>query len=103
MSDRCYHTATYHHSAKKHSCKYKADSRNHSLYSTGENKVVQNSISGFNLRVCEQNIANHHKNFCETVNSAAKNVIRYLRLKIDEQMGVKYLHTVRGVGYMIKA
>ena len=29
--------------------------------------------------------------------------IRYLRLKIDEQMGVKYLHTVRGVGYMIKA
>ena len=29
--------------------------------------------------------------------------IRYLRLKIDEQMVVKYLHTVRGVGYMIKA
>lgn len=29
--------------------------------------------------------------------------IRYLRLKIDEQMGVKYLHTVRGVGYMLKA
>lgn len=29
--------------------------------------------------------------------------IRYLRLKIDEQTGVKYLHTVRGVGYMIKA
>lgn len=28
--------------------------------------------------------------------------IRYLRLKIDEQMGVKYLHTVRGVGYMLK-
>ena len=29
--------------------------------------------------------------------------IRYLRLKIDEQLGVKYLHTVRGVGYMLKA
>ncbi len=28
--------------------------------------------------------------------------VRYLRTKIDERMGVKYLHTVRGVGYMIK-
>ncbi len=28
--------------------------------------------------------------------------VRYLRTKVDERMGVKYLHTVRGVGYMIK-
>lgn len=29
--------------------------------------------------------------------------IRYLRTKIDEKVKVKYLYTVRGVGYMIKA
>lgn len=28
--------------------------------------------------------------------------IRYLRTKIDEKTGVKYLHTVRGVGYMLR-
>jgi len=28
--------------------------------------------------------------------------IRYLRAKIDEKSGMKYLHTVRGVGYTIR-
>ena len=28
--------------------------------------------------------------------------IRYLRTKVDERVGVKYVHTVRGVGYMVK-
>ena len=28
--------------------------------------------------------------------------IRYLRSKIDEVFGVKLIHTVRGVGYVIK-
>ncbi|MDR3050788.1 MAG: response regulator transcription factor [Oscillospiraceae bacterium] len=28
--------------------------------------------------------------------------IRYLRTKVDERVGVKYLRTVRGVGYVIK-
>jgi DNA-binding response OmpR family regulator len=28
--------------------------------------------------------------------------VRYLRTKIDERVGVKYVHTVRGVGYMVK-
>lgn len=25
--------------------------------------------------------------------------IRYLRIKIDEKVGKKYIHTVRGIGY----
>jgi DNA-binding response OmpR family regulator len=28
--------------------------------------------------------------------------IRYLRSKLDEQFGQKYIHTVRGVGYVVK-
>ena len=28
--------------------------------------------------------------------------IRYLRVKIDEPFGLKLIHTIRGVGYMIK-
>lgn len=28
--------------------------------------------------------------------------VRYLRTKVDERVGVKYVHTVRGVGYMVK-
>lgn len=28
--------------------------------------------------------------------------IRYLRAKIDEQFGTKYIHTIRGVGYFVK-
>ena len=28
--------------------------------------------------------------------------IRYLRAKIDERFGVKYIHTVRGVGYVFR-
>jgi len=28
--------------------------------------------------------------------------IRYLRSKIDDAFGVKLIHTVRGVGYVIK-
>ena len=28
--------------------------------------------------------------------------IRYLRSKIDEAFGVKYIHTIRGVGYYVK-
>ena len=28
--------------------------------------------------------------------------IRYLRTKIDDRYGEKYIHTVRGVGYVIK-
>ncbi len=28
--------------------------------------------------------------------------VRYLRTKVDERVGVKYVHTVRGVGYMMK-
>ncbi len=28
--------------------------------------------------------------------------VRYLRTKVDERVGVKYVHTVRGVGYMLK-
>ena len=28
--------------------------------------------------------------------------IRYLRAKIDERFGEKYIHTMRGVGYVIK-
>ena len=28
--------------------------------------------------------------------------IRFLRSKIDEQFGVKLIHTVRGVGYVIR-
>ncbi|VBB09377.1 transcriptional regulatory protein c terminal [Lucifera butyrica] len=28
--------------------------------------------------------------------------IRYLRCKLDEQYGQKYIHTVRGVGYVVK-
>ena len=28
--------------------------------------------------------------------------IRYLRAKIDERFGDKYIYTVRGVGYVIK-
>jgi len=28
--------------------------------------------------------------------------IRFLRSKIDEAFGVKYIHTVRGVGYILK-
>ncbi|MBP2664049.1 MAG: two component transcriptional regulator, winged helix family [Firmicutes bacterium] len=28
--------------------------------------------------------------------------IRYLRTKLDEQFGQKYIHTVRGVGYVVK-
>ena len=29
--------------------------------------------------------------------------IRYLRSKIDEAFGIKMIHTVRGVGYVIKS
>lgn len=28
--------------------------------------------------------------------------VRYLRLKLDERFGQKYIHTVRGVGYVVK-
>jgi DNA-binding response OmpR family regulator len=28
--------------------------------------------------------------------------IRYLRQKLDDALGVKLIHTVRGVGYVIK-
>ena len=28
--------------------------------------------------------------------------IRYLRSKIDERFGVKFIHTVRGVGYVFR-
>lgn len=28
--------------------------------------------------------------------------IRYLRSKIDEEFGIKYIHTIRGVGYYVK-
>mgnify|MGYP003520895346 FL=1 len=28
--------------------------------------------------------------------------IRYLRSKIDDQFGIKLIHTIRGVGYQIK-
>ena len=28
--------------------------------------------------------------------------IRFLRSKIDEAFGVKYIHTVRGVGYVLR-
>ena len=28
--------------------------------------------------------------------------IRYLRSKIDEAFGIKYIHTIRGVGYYVK-
>ena len=28
--------------------------------------------------------------------------IRYLRSKLDERYGQKYIHTVRGVGYVVK-
>ena len=28
--------------------------------------------------------------------------IRYLRAKIDDRFGEKYIHTVRGIGYVIK-
>ena len=28
--------------------------------------------------------------------------IRYLRSKLDEPFGQKYIHTVRGVGYVVK-
>ncbi|KAB2951518.1 response regulator transcription factor [Heliorestis acidaminivorans] len=28
--------------------------------------------------------------------------VRYLRSKLDEQFGQKYIHTVRGVGYVVK-
>lgn len=28
--------------------------------------------------------------------------IRYLRSKIDEALGIKYIHTIRGVGYYVK-
>ena len=28
--------------------------------------------------------------------------IRYLRSKIDEKFGVKFIHTVRGVGYVFR-
>jgi len=28
--------------------------------------------------------------------------IRYLRAKIDDRFGTKYIHTVRGVGYVFR-
>ncbi|MFQ9401228.1 MAG: winged helix-turn-helix domain-containing protein [Dialister sp.] len=28
--------------------------------------------------------------------------IRYLRSKIDEKVGKKYIHTVRGIGYVAR-
>lgn len=35
-------------------------------------------------------------------NSVVGVYIRFLRAKIDEAFGVKYIHTVRGVGYVLK-
>ncbi|MFS8541796.1 MAG: response regulator transcription factor, partial [Tissierellales bacterium] len=35
-------------------------------------------------------------------NNAVDVYIRYLRSKIEEPYGLKYIHTVRGVGYVIK-
>lgn len=38
----------------------------------------------------------------ETFSNVVEVYIRYLRAKVDEPFGVKLIHTVRGVGYMLR-
>lgn len=39
----------------------------------------------------------------ETFSNVVEVYIRYLRAKVDEPFGVKLIHTVRGVGYMLRS
>ena len=73
------------------------------LLSSTEFSVLEYLIRNKGTVLSREKIENHVWNFDYIGGSSVIDVyIRYLRKKIDDESDIKLIHTVRGVGYVLR-